>query len=157
MNISNVDECINFEVGIANNIFHLIQLYRSPSQKQDEFQAFKSNPEMNLDSLSTSYPFLTVLIRDFNARTSNWYLNNKTSFGGSQIEFFCLSICFVPSNQETSYILDNLKPYKDLMFTSQPNMTMDYVVHSLCSNSLSNILLSFTLLLMKELCGISPE
>ena len=46
LNISSVDECINFEVGIecinfevdiANRMFRLIQLYRSPSQKQDEF------------------------------------------------------------------------------------------------------------------------
>ena len=54
---------------------------------------------MYLDTLSTNYPFLTVMIGDFNAKASNWYLNNKTSFEGSQIEFFCLSICFVLSNQ----------------------------------------------------------
>ena len=37
LNISNLDECINFEVSIANKICHFIHPYRSPSQKQDEF------------------------------------------------------------------------------------------------------------------------
>ena len=54
LNISNLDECINFEVSIANKICRFIHLYRSPSQKQDEFQEFKSNLEINLDALSAN-------------------------------------------------------------------------------------------------------
>ena len=80
LNISNLDECINFEVSIANKICRFIHLYRSPSQKQDEFQEFKSNLEMNLDALSTNNPFLTVVIGDFNAKSSSWYLNDVPSF-----------------------------------------------------------------------------
>ena len=37
LNISNLDECINFEVSVDNKICRFIQLCRSPSQKQDEF------------------------------------------------------------------------------------------------------------------------
>ena len=40
LNISNLDECINFVVSTANKICRFIHLYRSPSQKQDEFQEF---------------------------------------------------------------------------------------------------------------------
>ena len=43
LNILNLDECINFDVSIANKTLSFIQLYRSPSQKQNEFQAFKSS------------------------------------------------------------------------------------------------------------------
>ena len=55
----------NFKVSIANKICCFIQFYRSPSQKQEEFQAFKSNLEMNLEALSTNNPLLTVMIGDF--------------------------------------------------------------------------------------------
>ena len=48
-----------------------MQLYRSPSQKQDEFQELKSNLEVNLDALSTNNPFLTVMNADFDAQCSN--------------------------------------------------------------------------------------
>ena len=56
---------------IAYKICRFIYLYRSPSQKQDEFQEFKSNLEINLDALSANNPFLTVMIGDFNAKSSN--------------------------------------------------------------------------------------
>ena len=96
MDVSNVDECIKLDVSIANKICRFIHLYRSPRQKQEEFQAFKSNLEMNLDVLSTNNPFLTFMIGDFNAKSSNLYSKDITSFEGSQIEFlasqFAMSI-----------------------------------------------------------------
>ena len=61
--------------------------YRFPRQKQDEFEAFNPNLEMNLDTLSTSNPFHTVMIGGVNAKSSNWYLHDMTSFEDSQIEF----------------------------------------------------------------------
>ena len=99
LNISNLDECINFEVSIANKICCFIQLYRSSSQKQDDFQTFKSNLEMNLDALLTNNPFHS----DFSARSRNSYLNDITIFEGSHVNWVsCLSICYVPSNQGTN-------------------------------------------------------
>ena len=62
LNISILNEWINFEVSIANKICRFIHLYRSPSQTQDEFQIFRSNLELNLDSLSSCNPFLTIMI-----------------------------------------------------------------------------------------------
>ena len=50
LSISNLYECFNFEVSNANKI-SFIQFYKSSSQKQHEFQAFKSNLEMDLDAL----------------------------------------------------------------------------------------------------------
>ena len=63
-----------------------LPLHRSLGQKQDKFQAYKSNLEMNLDALSTNNPFLTIMICDFNAKSTNWYLIDITSFEGSKIE-----------------------------------------------------------------------
>ena len=132
LNISNLDECINFEVSIADNICGFIHLYRSPSQKQDEF---KSNLEINLDVLSASNPFLTVIIGDFNAKSSNWYLNDVTRFEGLQIEFLASQFAMSQVINEPTHILDNSKSCIDLIFTSQPNMIMDSGVHpSLHSN-----------------------
>ena len=51
---------------------------------------------MNLDALLTNNIFLTVMMGEFNVKSSNWYLNDITSFEGSQIEFL------VPSNQGTN-------------------------------------------------------
>ena len=79
-------------VSIANKICRFIELYWSPSQKQDELQEFKSNIEMNLDALLTNNPFLTVMIGDYNAKSSNLYLNDVTSFEGSKLIFLPLNL-----------------------------------------------------------------
>ena len=83
VNISNLNECINFEVSIAIKICCFINLYRSPSHTQDEFQIFRSNLELNLDSLSGCNPFLTIMIGDFNAKSKQWCEIDQTSFEGS--------------------------------------------------------------------------
>ena len=41
---------------------------------------------MNLEALSTNNTFLTDIIGDFNAKSSDTYLNYISSFEGSQIE-----------------------------------------------------------------------
>ena len=63
-----------------------IDLYGSPTQTQDEFQVFKSNLGLNLDSLSSCNPFLTIMIGDFNAKSKQWCKIDKTNFLGSQIQ-----------------------------------------------------------------------
>ena len=57
-----------------------IDLYGSPTQTQDEFQVFKSNLGLNLDSLSSCNPFLTIMIGDFNAKSKQWCKIDKTNF-----------------------------------------------------------------------------
>ena len=86
LNISNLNECINFGVSIANKVFHLIHLYRSPSQTQNGFQIFRSNLELNFDSLFSCNPFLTIMIGSFNAKSKQRCEVDKTSFEGSQLQ-----------------------------------------------------------------------
>ena len=70
----------------AFKICRFIHQYRSPSQTQDEFQIFRLNLELNLDSLSICNPFLTILIGNFNAKSKQWCKKNKTGLEGSQLQ-----------------------------------------------------------------------
>ena len=103
-----------------------IQVYRSPIQKQDQFQKFKSNLEMNLDALSTN-SFLTYMIGQFNAKLSNWYLNDMTGFEDSEIKFLASQFAMSQVIKEPTHILDNSKSCIDPIFTSQPNMIISSV------------------------------
>ena len=106
---------------------------------------------MNFDALSTNNPFVTVMIGNFNAKSSNWYLNDITTFERSQIEFlasqFAMSqVINEPTNLKSYYhiiinpvvlslINDNSKSCIDLIFKSQPCMIVNPGVHpSLHSN-----------------------
>ena len=50
---------------------------------------------MNLEALSTNNTFLTDIIGDFNAKSSDTYLNYISSFEGSQIEFLASQFAVV--------------------------------------------------------------
>ena len=67
-------------------ICNFIPLYSSPSQNQDDFQAFIDNLEMNLVTPAQRNPFLTVVIGDFNAKSKNWRSKDITNFEGIAIE-----------------------------------------------------------------------
>ena len=93
--------------------------------------SFKNlNLEIILDALSANNPFLTVMIGDFNAKSSNWYLNDVTSFEGSQIEFLASQFAMSQVINEPTHILDKSKFCIDLIFTSQPNVITNSGVHS---------------------------
>ena len=86
ININYLSECINFEIMIGNKICNFITLYRSPSQNQDNFQAFIDNLEMNLETLAQRNPFLRVVLGDFNAQSKHWCSQGSTNLEGISIE-----------------------------------------------------------------------
>ena len=128
--MSNLNECINFEVSIANKICCFIHLYRSLSQTQDEFQIFRSNIELNLDLLSRCNPFLTIMIGDFHEKSKQWCKIDKTSFEGSQLQLLTSKFVLSQIITEPTHILENSRSCIDLLFTSQPNMVMDSGLHA---------------------------
>ena len=64
---------------------NFIALYRSPSQSQDQFESFKENLGLNLESAVQNNPFLVVLLGDFNAKSNNWWKNDTTTIKGKAI------------------------------------------------------------------------
>ena len=69
------------------------------------------------------------MVGNFNAKSSNWYLNETTSFEGSQIEFLASQFPMSQVIKESTHILGNSKSCIDLIFTSEPKIVMDTGVH----------------------------
>ena len=69
LDIQLLQECINFEIKIADKTCNFISLYRSSSQPKDEFESFADNLELNLGSIALRSPYLVVVTGDFNAQT----------------------------------------------------------------------------------------
>ena len=76
-NIQCPQECINFELKIKDQLCNFITLYHSSNQCRDNFESFINNIELNLDSIMTNNPFLTVILGDVNAKLSLWYNNHN--------------------------------------------------------------------------------
>ena len=163
LNISYLSECITFEKSIGKQVCRFIHFYRSPSQRQEEFQTFISNFKLSLDALLCGNPFLTVIIGDFNAKSKDWCSIDITSFEGSELDFLTSQFGLLQKIKEPTHIVDNSRSCIDLIFTSQPNMVIDSGVHaSLHSNCHNQVIYAkFDLKIffihhhMRGRCGIS--
>ena len=82
INVKYLQESISFELRIGGKCCKFSWLYRSPSQTEDEFETFLKNFESTLDKVHENNPFITVVLGDFNAKSSNWC---KPSLEGSKI------------------------------------------------------------------------
>ena len=80
VNIGYLQEFLSFELQIGDKICNFVALYRSPNQSKDDFEIFVDNFEMTLELLAQKNPFLLTAIGDFNAKSSNRYNKDKTSF-----------------------------------------------------------------------------
>ena len=105
-------------------------LYRSPSQTRDTFETFADNLELTLDTLTNNNPFLIVAIGDFNAKTTNWYKNDTTSYEGLKIDAITSQFGLQQLINEPTHLTGNSSSCIDSIFTSQPNLVMESGVHS---------------------------
>ena len=85
---------------------------------------------MTLEFLAQKNPFLLTAIGDFNAKSSNWYNKDKTSFEGNTIENVTSQPGLHQIINEPTHILPNSSSCIDLIFTSQPNMVIESGIHS---------------------------
>ena len=70
---------------IGEKLFNFIILYRSPSQSQDDFEAFMKNLELNLDTILTNHLFLTAVFVISTLSLTFSLKVKKTSYEGSGI------------------------------------------------------------------------
>ena len=85
---------------------------------------------MTLETLAQKGSFLTRLIGDFNTKSCNGYIHNKTSFKGITSQFGLHRLI-----NEPTYFLRNCSSCIDLIFTSQSSIAVESGVHpSLHSN-----------------------
>ena len=81
-----LNECINFEIKISGKLCSFLCLYRSPSQTRDIFETFTDNFELTLNWIINKNSFLIVALGSFNAKTTNWYKNDISSYEGLKID-----------------------------------------------------------------------
>ena len=71
---------------IGNKVCNFIPLYRSLSQTLDDFETFSKHLELNLENIAPRNPFLFVVSGNFNAKSSKWHCQDKSTFEGNETE-----------------------------------------------------------------------
>ena len=135
LNIYYLQECICFDLKIGNKLCTITSLYRSPSETADEFDNFLNNLNLTLESVIQRNPFLTVVIGDFNARSSKWWSHDKTTQEGIRLEKLFSQYALSQVINKPTHFSQNSNSCIDLLFTNQNNLITDSGVHpSLHSN-----------------------
>ena len=124
-----LEECIAFDLIISNKLCSFVAFYRSPSQSQDDFATFYDNLEMTLDLASKKNPFLFVVLGDFNAKLNQWYDKDSSTSEEISIENITSQFGLHQIFNEPTHVLENSSSCIDLIFTLQPNLSLESGTH----------------------------
>ena len=105
-------------------------IYRSPSQNNSEFDLFLSNFEKLLSDINERKPFLSVIASDFNARSSSWWSKDIDTTKESNLFSLTSSNGFLQLINEPTHIQTSSSSCIDLIFTNQPNLSVNSGVHA---------------------------
>ena len=130
-----LQEYLIFEILISGKSCNFVSLCRSPIQSSDSSEEFADNLQLSLDKISNQNPSLTVVLGDFNTKSSTWYKHDKTTSESSEIDAITSQCGLQQLIKEPTHILGNSSSCIDLIFTSHPSLVMESGVHpSLHSN-----------------------
>ena len=127
--LGNLCECLTLEVTISNKKGYVITLYRSPSQTSDDFQSFMSNLEKLLINVNSSDPHFVILLRDFNAKSKSWSVNETTTEEGTILENLTSLYGMKQLISAPTHILQYFASSINLIFANQPNLVTDSGIH----------------------------
>ena len=86
--------------------------------------------EKLLSDINKCKPSLSVITGDFNARSSYWWCKDINTTEGSKLFSLTSSNGFSQLINEPTHIQANSSFCIDLILTDQPNLPMNFVVHS---------------------------
>ena len=78
-----------------------------------------TNLNLNLETITQKNPFVTVAIGDFNARSSKWWVNDKTTQEGLLIEELLAQFGLSQVINKPTRISQHFSSCIDLLFTNQ--------------------------------------
>ena len=89
-----------------------------------------SNFEKFLSNVNERKPFLSAITGDFNARSSSWWSKDIDTTEGSKLFALTSSNRFTQLIKKPTHIQTSSSSCTDLIFTNQPNLTVNSGVHA---------------------------
>ena len=139
--LSNVEKTLKSYKKQLSAKYHLVvkrsffvALYHSPNQSNEDFEEFYHKLQDNLDQIKELKPHCTILTSDFNCRTKQFWPGDTDSPKGFALDELIESnnmtqLIDQPTNLESRGISG-----VDLIITDQPNLFIDYGIHSSLDN-----------------------
>ena len=130
INIPDLKEALLLEMTYNNKKVTVSVIYLSPSQNNCEFDLFLRSVERLLSYIKKSKPFLSVITGDFNARSSYWWSEDINTSEGLKLHSLTSANGVSQLINEPTH-LQTSNSCIDLIFTDQPNLSVNSGVHAL--------------------------
>ena len=125
-----LSQCFICEVSLQNCKRYIGVVYRSPSQDSTEFENFLFDFDELLGSTASTNTLFTIILGDFNARSSPWWKKYKTTTEGTHLEALLSLHSFHQLISKPKHLLRHSNSCIDLIFTDQPNLVVNCGTHS---------------------------
>ena len=139
--ISCLQECLVTELSINKEKCFFTCLYRSPSQSHEELDTFCSNLDPLLSNINNNHPNCSILIGDFNAKSSKWCSSDKDNKAGCELDNITTSACYSQMIDKSTHFINESSSCIDLIFSSNPSLTKNCgIEHSIYNKCHHNII-----------------
>ena len=105
-------------------------IYGSPSQNNCKLDSFLTNFDHLLREINKCKPSLAVITSDFNARSPAWWTRDVHTTEGSKLFSLTSSNGFSQLITEPTHIQVKSSSCIDVIFTDQPNFSVNSGIHS---------------------------
>ena len=105
----------------------MISLNRSPGHTVNEFYSFIINFEKPLADISSCNLHYVMVASDFNAKSTNWSINDTTTSEKAQLDSFMSLYGLKQLITELTHILENSFSCIDLFFTKHSDGLMEHI------------------------------
>ena len=124
-------ESLLLQMTYSNKKVIVSVIYRYSSQNNSEFDLSLSNFDKLLSDINKSKPFLSAITGDVNARSSSWWSKDIDITEGSKLFPLTSSNGFPQLINEPTHIQQtSSSSCIDLIFTNQPNLSVNSGVHA---------------------------
>ena len=118
-------------------------IYFSPSQNNSEFDSFLSNLEQLLGDISKCIPIVSVITGGFDGRSLSLWSEDINNSKGTKLYLLISSNEFSQLINEPTRIQTNSSSSIDLVFTDQPNLSINSGVHAFLHRNCHHLNISY--------------
>ena len=129
-----LQETVISELSLGRKKIFFIVAYRSPNQTNDEFDIFHEKLQDILDSVKDEKPQCIILTGDLNCRSNQWWPGDTNTTEGIALDALLESNDLTQLIDQPTNIESRGVSCVDLIITDQPNLLVDYGIHSSLDN-----------------------
>ena len=134
--LSVLRECLVTEIIVDNEKCFFTCLYRSPNQNHEELENFSFNLDLPLSNINNNHPTCSILIGDFNAKSSKWCNSDKSNRTGIELDNITNAAGYSQLINEPTHFINKTFSRIDLIFCEYYNCKYPEWMNSFIISSL---------------------